>query len=61
VSANTSTSSRTGTLTAAGQAVTITQEGDVPPLETPSNLRIVSKVESEDDVLVGNGRLAAAV
>jgi hypothetical protein len=45
VSANTSTAPRTGTLTVAGQAITITQETASGAPDPPSNLRIISRAE----------------
>jgi hypothetical protein len=40
VAASTATTQRTGTLTVAGQTVTVTQAGVTPPA-APSNLRII--------------------
>jgi len=62
-SANTSTAPRSGTLTVAGQTITVTQDNPAEALPSPSNLRIISKAEqgpSLGDQPDGIGAVAAA-
>jgi antitoxin (DNA-binding transcriptional repressor) of toxin-antitoxin stability system len=60
VPANTSTSARTGTLTVAGQTVTITQQNAPPAPGVPPNLRIISRAEQGPSLEDRRGGIGAA-
>ena len=60
VSANTSTSPRTGTVTVAGQTIRITQESPTAAPSAPSNLRIISRAEQGPSGNDRSGGIGAA-